>query len=137
MNDAFGHAVGDELLVEAGRRLRASVRLEDTVARNGGDEFTILQVGLEQPKAAHLLAERIVEAFRKPFSAGGNRMLVETSVGIAVAPIDGLDPASLMQKADQALYRTKAEGKNGYRFLNEDLNEACSVVVRSLLSGGL
>ena len=121
VNDAFGHSAGDVLLKEAARRLKLVSRSEDTVARIGGDEFAVVCVGFENRRDLVGIAERVLEAFREPFSVEGPRALVGTSIGIALAPIDGTDPEELMKKADDALYRAKAEGRNTYRFFSQDV----------------
>ncbi|MCV0393892.1 MAG: diguanylate cyclase [Rhizobiaceae bacterium] len=126
VNDAFGHAAGDLLLKEAALRLKAACRSEDTVARMGGDEFAIVQVGLDDPTEPHSVAQRILDAFHQPFNLEGQRALVGTSIGIAVAPDDGRDPQDLLKKADIALYSAKAEGRNLYRFFNTGIGAKTS-----------
>ncbi len=121
VNDAFGHSAGDVLLKEAARRLKAVSRIEDTVARIGGDEFALICAGFERPTDLIVVAERILEAFREPFSLEGPRTLMGTSIGIALAPVDGTMPDDLMKKADDALYRAKADGRNTFRFFGGDV----------------
>jgi diguanylate cyclase (GGDEF)-like protein len=122
VNDTFGHAVGDELLKQVAIRLQNAVRSGDVVTRFGGDEFAILQFGLKKPEEARALATRIVEVIGKPFLVLGQEVEIGTSVGIALAPTDTADPAELMQKSDLALYRAKAEGRNGYRFYEPEMD---------------
>ena len=119
VNDAFGHAAGDLLLQEAGRRLKLACRTEDTIARMGGDEFTVLSVGIGYPTCLPGLAERILNAFAEPFELDGPRVSIGISIGIVVAPADGLDPKELLARADRALYQAKSEGRNRFRFFNE------------------
>jgi diguanylate cyclase (GGDEF)-like protein/PAS domain S-box-containing protein len=121
VNDAFGHSTGDLLLQKVAKRLRAAYRAEDTVARTGGDEFIVLTVGIGNPARLTLVAERVVNSFEKPFMLNGRPLSIGISIGIAVAPIDSLDPKELLAKADQALYRAKKDGRNQYRFFNESI----------------
>jgi diguanylate cyclase (GGDEF)-like protein len=116
VNDSLGHQIGDELLKTVAARLRSCVREVDTVARVGGDEFAIIRTGIEQPNEAAMLARRICEAVREPCDLHGHAVIVETSIGVALAPGDGTDPDELMKNADMALYRAKADGRGTYRF---------------------
>jgi diguanylate cyclase (GGDEF)-like protein len=116
VNDTLGHAVGDELLKAVADRLRALVWEADTVARAGGDEFVIVQVALEQPADAAMLAERVIEALCRPFDIAGHHVVVRASVGIAVGPADGANADQLTRSADLALYRAKADGHGTVRF---------------------
>lgn len=124
VNDAFGHAIGDKLLQEAARRLKLACRDNDLVARIGGDEFTILFCGLAGPRQAAMLAQRTIDLFREPFDLGSHRAFVGTSIGIAFAPGDGLEPDELLKKADQALYLAKSRGRNQYRFFNSEFESS-------------
>jgi diguanylate cyclase (GGDEF)-like protein len=122
VNDSLGHPAGDALLKEMAQRLRASLRETDVLARLGGDEFAILQGGeADQRDAAIMLAVRIVELVAKPFDLDGRKVSVGTSIGISLAPQDGVDPDDLLKRADLALYRTKAAGRNGFNFFNPDM----------------
>lgn len=116
VNDTLGHPVGDALLRVVGERLLDCVRDTDVVARLGGDEFAIIQTGVEQPTSASVLAQRLVEALARPFDADGHEVVIGTSVGISVAPIDSMDADILLRNADMALYRAKEAGRNGYSF---------------------
>ncbi len=118
VNDTAGHQVGDELLVQAARRLQGAVRSGDTVARFGGDEFAALVCGRLAPVQVHELAERLRTALSEPYWIGGAELGVAASIGIAFAPRDltpGADPRAatdeLMRNADLAMYRAKSEGK--------------------------
>jgi len=121
VNDAFGHASGDQLLQKVAERLKAACRAEDTIARTGGDEFAILSVGIGYPARLSLVAERIIASLSDPFELDGPPVAVGISIGIAIAPIDGVEPKDLMAKADEALYRAKEDGRNQYRFFNESI----------------
>jgi len=117
VNDSLGHPVGDALLTEVAQRLNRSIRQGDTVARLGGDEFAIVQVGLHlQASEAATLATRLIEALSAPYKIEGNEIIIGASVGIAIAPIDGVTADQLLQNADIALYRAKEDGRNTFRF---------------------
>ena len=116
VNDIYGHAIGDALLVEVASRLRASCRNGDTIVRNGGDEFIILQVGLDQPHSASILAERILAGFARSFEVEDQSLSVGVSIGIAVTSDEDKTAELLLSRADQALYRAKAEGRNRFEF---------------------
>ena len=123
VNDTLGHPVGDALLQSMAERLRACVRgSTDAVARFGGDEFAILQTDLREPSDAEALATRVIETIGMPHYVDGNHIMVGASVGIAIAPNDGLDPEHLLRVADLALYRAKQEGRNAYRFFEAEMD---------------
>lgn len=110
VNDSFGHAVGDALLVEVAGRLVASVRPEDTIARLGGDEFAIHLDGVGDGEASRL-AERLLASLDAPVFVAHRRVVIRASVGIARID-DGADPESVMRSADTAMYTAKAQGKH-------------------------
>ena len=112
VNDAHGHARGDELLVQAARRLRDCVRSSDTVARLGGDEFALLLNGLPDADTAQELAEKIVQALGQPFDVAGVRVKVSASVGVSLCPRDGEQLDELFLHSDRAMYQAKANGRN-------------------------
>ena len=116
VNDTLGHPMGDELLKMVAARLRHCVRDIDTVARVGGDEFAIIQTGIEEPLDTATLARRIGEAVRAPYVLAGQAVVVDTSIGIALSPNDGTEPDGLLKAADMALYGAKADGRGTYRF---------------------
>jgi diguanylate cyclase (GGDEF)-like protein/PAS domain S-box-containing protein len=119
VNDSLGHPAGDALLRETAQRLKSVLGDADKLARLGGDEFAILQAGeQDQSESACGLARKIIEAMAEPFDIDGSKVVIGTSIGIARAPADGIDSTELMKKADLALYRQKAEGRNGYRFFD-------------------
>ncbi|MDT8438981.1 MAG: PAS domain-containing protein [Wenzhouxiangellaceae bacterium] len=113
VNDRFGHAAGDRLLNEIGRRLKASLRESDTVARIGGDEFVAVLGDLTRPDDARALLERTLEALAEEIVLGRNRAEISASIGVTFYP-QGDDPGAdgLIQRADLAMYRAKAGGKN-------------------------
>ncbi len=122
INDTLGHGAGDLLIKACADRLQACVRETDTVARIGGDEFAIVQVGLEQPAGAESLCRRLLETLAAPFDLDGHEALVTASLGVALIPIDGSIPGKLLQHADIALYRAKEEGRNTFRFFAPEMD---------------
>ena len=122
VNDTLGHPAGDKLLTMVGDRLRSLVRDTDTIARMGGDEFAVLQVGLGQPADATVLALRIIEAVSEPYDIDGHQVVIGTSVGIAIGPMDGLTPDELLRNADLALYRAKGDGRGTYHFFEAEMD---------------
>jgi predicted signal transduction protein with EAL and GGDEF domain len=100
------------------------MRPGDTLARLGGDEFAVVQGGLVDPADAGRIAARIVSALAEPLELPGHEIVIGTSVGIAIAPLDGSDPDELLKKADMALYRAKKEGRNGFQFFEKGMDAA-------------
>ncbi|MGC4087923.1 MAG: EAL domain-containing protein [Polyangiaceae bacterium] len=123
VNDSYGHAVGDALLIEVARRLCSSSRTDDTVARVGGDEFIVLLNGLDDASGARRVAQRISNAFATPLSVDGKVLGVTPSVGIAFYPDDARSGEELMRRADAALYQAKQAGKNAYHFFSRELHD--------------
>jgi diguanylate cyclase (GGDEF)-like protein/PAS domain S-box-containing protein len=121
VNDTLGHTVGDKLLQVVGERLKSLVRKSDTVARMGGDEFMLLLAlpGIGGEEDAANIAQRILEAFRKPFVFNGHEIRITTSIGIAFYPDDGEDADTLMKNADIAMYRAKERGRDNYQYYSE------------------
>jgi diguanylate cyclase (GGDEF)-like protein len=122
VNDTLGHPVGDALLKAVSERLRRCVGDRGVVARFGGDEFAILLTDGEQPKEARLLAERVLEVIGEPYRLDGQHVIAGTSIGIAIAPHDGLGPDQLLKNADMALYRAKADGRGIFRFFEKEMD---------------
>ncbi len=112
VNDAYGHRAGDAALVAVADRLNGAVRRSDTVARVGGDEFVVVLAQIARHPDAMLVAEKIIELVRQPIDAQGNAVVLSASVGVAIYPQDGSDVATLVSRADQAMYRAKQAGKN-------------------------
>jgi diguanylate cyclase (GGDEF)-like protein len=116
VNDTMGHPAGDALLKVAAQRLCRTVRETDTVARFGGDEFAIVQTSVESRADVERLCTRILEAIKEPFEIEGHGVDMGTSIGIAVAPDDGLEAEGLLKNADIALYAVKTGGRGSWRF---------------------
>ncbi len=119
VNDSLGHAAGDALLKIVAERLTGIVRIGDTAARVGGDEFVVLQVGIRRQDEARLLAHRIVRALSAPYVIHGQEVRIGTSVGIAWAPDDGVTFDRLAACADASLYQAKHKGRGSVVFAGE------------------
>ena len=124
VNDQHGHDVGDELLVVAASRLRATMRAGDVVARLGGDEFVVMASGLHSEKQARELGHKLLDAFRLPFSLTQHTCHVGITIGYALAPADGNDALGLLKSADAAMYIGKQNGKNCVRRIGMTLASA-------------
>jgi diguanylate cyclase (GGDEF)-like protein/PAS domain S-box-containing protein len=124
INDSLGHIVGDTLLKQASRRLVGMLRDNDTPARSGGDEFTILVENLEDPNHAALIASKILEQFQRPFRIFDRDLHVTASIGISIYPDDGEDVGNLTKNADAAMYKAKESGRNNYRFYTAELTKS-------------
>jgi len=122
VNDVFGHAAGDEVLLQVGGRITKAVRENDMVARLGGDEFAVLSTHISGPEAATGLAIRIIEELRQPIIASRGEHIIGAGIGIALAPQDGNDPAELLRKADIALYRAKSQSESAFHFFEEAMD---------------
>ncbi len=136
INDTLGHQAGDLLLKEVALRLTESIRstdtvvhesLEDsgvTVARRGGDEFTILLTEINHAQYSAMVALRFLEALARPFMIAGHEVFITASIGVALYPLDGKDLDSLLKNADIAMYEAKGRGKNNYQYFQESMNVA-------------
>ena len=122
LNDTLGHLAGDKLLQMVANRLRALVRNTDTVARMGGDGFAIVRVALAQIVDATSLAQRVITALSEPYDIDGQQVMIGTSVGITLAPSDGLLPEQLIRNGDLALYRAKGDGRGTFRFFEAEMD---------------
>jgi predicted signal transduction protein with EAL and GGDEF domain len=151
VNDSYGHPLGDALLKQVADRLRACVRGADSVFRNsgdqearaeesvvsrlGGDEFTVLLVKLRNDREAAIVASRMLQAFKEPFSLEDHEVYISASIGIALYPRDVADVNELLRNADLAMYSAKDHGKNNYQFFSESMNE--EIVRRTTLTNEL
>ncbi len=120
VNDSFGHDVGDMLLQEVATRLKGCLRESDSVARMGGDEFTIILSRIADGPDAAVVARKIIGMLNEPFRLRGHECFVGVSIGIGVFPVDASDTETLLKKADSAMYLAKEGGRNGYRLWGED-----------------
>ncbi len=122
INDSLGHDVGDLLLQAVAKRLKESVRNEDTVARLGGDEFTVLLSRVVKRQEVEKVVGKLITAFRQPFEIDGHTLHISSSIGAALFPCDGETPELLMKNADSAMYRAKEAGRNNYCFYSQNMN---------------
>ena len=139
VNDNLGHEAGDQILRAVAERIRHSTRRTDSVARIGGDEFTVLLQDLERGDDAALAAQAMLEELARPCTIGDREVPLSASVGIAVYPEDGEDGQALLRHADLAMYRAKQEGKGTYRFFTPAMSERAHerMVLLSSLKRGL
>jgi diguanylate cyclase (GGDEF)-like protein len=122
VNDTLGHPLGDRLLQAVAERLRDCIRQSDLVARLGGDEFAVVQIDADEPNKTTMLASRLIEVVSAPYDLDGHQVVVGMSVGVAMAPGDGIQPDGLTKNADLAMYRAKADGGNTYRFFEPQMD---------------
>lgn len=115
VNDTLGHDAGDELLIKTAKRLLSCVRESDTVARMGGDEFTIILQSISTSENVELVAQKIINNLSDPFKLKENNAQIGASIGISLFPDNGDDMETLLKKADEAMYEAKKAGKNDYR----------------------
>lgn len=119
VNDRFGHAVGDKLLVAISQRLQSVLRTDDTLARLGGDEFILLLTELTHASECQMALERILAIVKEPLEIDGVIFEVSASIGVTIYPEDNADADTLLRHADQAMYKAKERGKNSYRFFDQ------------------
>jgi len=122
VNDTLGHGVGDKLLRGVAKRLRSTLREEDTLARLNSDEFAIVQSGLTRPEDAVLLARRLLEAVGEPYLLDGHSVVIGASIGIAMAPGDGDESEKLLKHADMALSRAKNDSRGTFSFFETGMD---------------
>lgn len=118
INDAHGHATGDKVLVEITRRIKESIREDDTVARLGGDEFVVLLLGLQVPEECVGSLQRLLDSINQPIAVGGGMVTLSASIGVSLYPEDNQDSDTLLRHADQAMYVAKQSGKNRYHLFD-------------------
>jgi diguanylate cyclase (GGDEF)-like protein/PAS domain S-box-containing protein len=122
VNDSLGHAAGDALLCAVAERIRGNVRESDTVARMGGDEFTVLLPNLNHAANAGSIARKILAGIAEPVVLEGREVLVTASIGISLFPRDEADAGGLLQCADTAMYHAKEHGRNASRFFSREMS---------------
>jgi diguanylate cyclase (GGDEF)-like protein/PAS domain S-box-containing protein len=144
INDTYGHAIGDVCLQEIARRLSSRVRAVDTVARTGGEEFTVLLQEISQSGDAERVAAEILRGLNEPYRHNGIDIDLSASLGIAIYPDHGTDPSVLWRDADTAMYRAKKSGGNQYMYVSQEISAATLEATelekhlrRSLKDGGL
>lgn len=123
VNDSLGHDIGDQLLIEVGKRLAERTRKVDTVARLGGDEFAILVEDIKAPYSAAKVAGELLKVMSDPIQVDDYNLQVTPSIGIALYPSNGKTGGELLRKADTAMYHAKSQGRNNYQFYTEKLNQ--------------
>ena len=122
VNDTLGHSLGDEMLKAVAARLKAALREEDSIARMGGDEFTVLLPELKNPEDAASVAQKLLEAVAQPMRIEETELFITTSIGIALFPNDGDTAELLLKNADHAMYRAKDAGRNSVQLFTETMN---------------
>ena len=123
VNDSFGHSVGDDVLRNVAQRLRDHLREGDTVARMGGDEFTLLVPYIKTAEDITKIATKLIDVFHTPLIVGGREIVVTASIGISIFPADGIDPGTLLKNSDAAMYRAKERGGDAFEMYTPALNE--------------
>ena len=131
INDLFGHEVGDKLLKDVAARIDSCVRESDTLARIGGDEFTLILSGLENTHYAERIARKIINALSRPFPCGKAPLFISASIGIALYPDDGKDAPELFRNADQAMYTAKSGGRNQFCYFTRSMQEVALMRLRT------
>jgi diguanylate cyclase (GGDEF)-like protein/PAS domain S-box-containing protein len=127
INDTLGHDMGDLLLMGAAERLRTCVRADDTVARMGGDEFTIILNNLKDQISTERIAQNTLDRLSEPFNLGGEVVYITASIGISVYPVDGIEVDVLLKNADQAMYAAKEQGRNRYQYFTPTMQDAALI----------
>ncbi len=123
VNDTYGHAQGDRVLINVAKRLRSLLREQDTIARIGGDEFVVILEGLAQSEDAANLAQKFIDALEQPFQLADNEVFVTPSIGITIFPEDGRTSEILLKNADIAMYRAKEQGRHGFSFYKSSMTD--------------
>lgn len=139
INDAYGHAVGDQLLIETASRLDTCLRNADHISRQnladddvgvdmvvrlGGDEFTVVLADIQQAHQASVVAQRVINAVSQPYLIQGKEIVIGASIGIAMYPVDGGNAETIVKNADLAMYEAKQKGKNNFQFFTKALNSS-------------
>jgi len=123
INDQFGHTIGDQVLIEVAQRTKAQIRAEDTVSRQGGDEFALLLSDIESYEQCELTLERILKSLSKPYLIEQQQINISASIGVSLYPADHGDIDTLLRHADQAMYQAKLAGKNRYHLFDHQYDQ--------------
>lgn len=129
-NDLLGHTIGDQLLVEAGRRICGCVRVSDTVARLGGDEFTAILPELDNHQHVERVAGKINNALSEPYHLGNEVVYLSASIGVTMFPSDASNAENLIRNADQAMYAVKNEGRNHFSYFTPSMQREANERLR-------
>ncbi|MBE9532887.1 MAG: EAL domain-containing protein, partial [Proteobacteria bacterium] len=123
VNDLHGHETGDKLLIEVARRIKSIIRDEDTVSRQGGDEFALLLGDIESFSQCEQMLKRIIKSLAQPYVIDENSLSISASIGVSLYPMDDADLDTLMRHADQAMYQAKQAGRNRYHLFNTEQDQ--------------
>ena len=123
VNDLHGHETGDELLIEVATRIQDSIRNEDTVSRQGGDEFVLLLGDMESIPQCEQMLTRIIKALAQPYKIDGQLICISASLGVTLYPLDDADLDTLMRHADQAMYQAKLDGRNRFHLFSAEQDQ--------------
>lgn len=127
VNDTYGHGKGDLILKDVAERLKSGIRISDTIARIGGDEFTFIFEAIGQPQDALNISQKIVDTLAAPFHLEGRQVVVSASIGVSLFPDDGDETAILLRKADEAMYASKMLGQNKSQLYSPEIIERAAV----------
>lgn len=139
INDTLGHEIGDKLIVEVSRRLKASMRQTDMVSRLGGDEFIILLRELHDPSESIPIIRKVINCFNDSFALEGRDLILTVSIGIAIYPDHGSSPSELLRNADTAMYSAKRDGRNTFSFFTKEMSDRVSrqLLLEEFMHGAL
>lgn len=121
INDSLGHHVGDEVLIEAAKRINSVLREEDSLARLGGDEFTVILKNIKNIQNISVVAQKIIDIMKEPITIAIHNLYVTSSIGISIYPDDAKNDLNLIKYADAAMYKAKDEGRNNYQFYSSSM----------------
>jgi len=123
VNDIYGHETGDQLLIDVAQRIKSVIRDEDTISRQGGDEFVLLLSDIESFSHCEKMLNRIIQSLAQPYIIDKQSITISASIGITLYPLDNADSDTLMRHADQAMYQAKTAGRNRYQLFNAEQNQ--------------
>ncbi|NOQ76311.1 MAG: EAL domain-containing protein, partial [Methylococcaceae bacterium] len=123
VNDTYGHDVGDQLLIQVAERIKSNIREEDTVSRQGGDEFTLLLGDIESPFHGEQMLKRLNRSLAQPYLIDNNLISISASIGVAIYPTEDSDLDTLLRHADQAMYQAKVAGRNRFHLFNAEQDQ--------------